>query len=211
MRIVMKISSKDQHSRSDVFMFIWWWRHQVETFSVLLAICAGNSPVPGEFPTQRPVTRCFDFSFDLRLNGWWLSKQWWGWWFETLSWPSWRHYNDVNTCIWVSISIMTAFIYYCPVLGISCIICIWRMCNASMVYPCNVMCQNRVGTNPLLAALDKYQADSGSLRHGYSDLDISYLFQSSKTKRSNYVYSQINHSGLHILHSSIYIYIYIYI
>ena len=24
-----------------------WWRHQMETFSVLLAICAGNSPVPG--------------------------------------------------------------------------------------------------------------------------------------------------------------------
>ena len=28
-----------------------WWRHQMETFSALLAICAGNSPVPGEFPT----------------------------------------------------------------------------------------------------------------------------------------------------------------
>ena len=36
-----------------------WWRHQMETFSVLLAICAGNSPVPGEFPAQRPVTRSF--------------------------------------------------------------------------------------------------------------------------------------------------------
>ena len=23
-----------------------WWRHQMETFSALLAICAGNSPVP---------------------------------------------------------------------------------------------------------------------------------------------------------------------
>ena len=30
-----------------------WWRHQMETFSALLAICAGNSPVPGEFPAQR--------------------------------------------------------------------------------------------------------------------------------------------------------------
>ena len=27
-----------------------WWRHQMETFSALLAICAGNSPVSGEFP-----------------------------------------------------------------------------------------------------------------------------------------------------------------
>ena len=44
-----------------------WWRHQMETFSALLAICAGNSPVTGEFPTQRPVTRSFDVFFDLRL------------------------------------------------------------------------------------------------------------------------------------------------
>ena len=40
-----------------------WWRHQMETFSALLAICAGNSPVPGEFPAQRPVTQSFDVFF----------------------------------------------------------------------------------------------------------------------------------------------------
>ena len=68
------------------------WRHQMETFSALLAICAGNSPVPGEFPTQRPVTRCFDVYFDLRLNKR-LSKQSWGWWFERLPRPLWRHSN----------------------------------------------------------------------------------------------------------------------
>ena len=51
-----------------------WWRHQMETFSALLAICAGNSPVPGEFPTQRPVTRNFIVYFDLRPNKR-LSKQ----------------------------------------------------------------------------------------------------------------------------------------
>ena len=45
-----------------------WWRHQIETFSVLLAICAGNSSVTDEFPTQRPGTRGFDVFFDLRLN-----------------------------------------------------------------------------------------------------------------------------------------------
>ena len=55
----------------------------METFSALLAICVENSPVPGEFPEQRPVTRSFDVFFDLRLNKR-LSKQW-GWWFETLS------------------------------------------------------------------------------------------------------------------------------
>ena len=37
-----------------------WWRHKLETFSALLAICAGNSPVTGEFPKQRPVKRSFD-------------------------------------------------------------------------------------------------------------------------------------------------------
>ena len=73
-----------------------WWRHQMETFSALLAICAGNSPVAGEFPAQRPVTRSFDVFFDLRLNKR-LSKQSWGWWFETLSRPMWRHCNDSLT------------------------------------------------------------------------------------------------------------------
>ena len=64
----------------------------METFSTLLAVCAGNSAVPGEFPTQRPVTRSFDVFFDLRLNKR-LDKQSWGWWFETLSRPFWRHCN----------------------------------------------------------------------------------------------------------------------
>ena len=67
-----------------------WWRHQMETFSALLAICAGNSLVPGEFPAQRPVTRSFDVFFDLRLNKR-FSKQSRGWWFETLSRSLWRH------------------------------------------------------------------------------------------------------------------------
>ena len=43
----------------------------MEKFSALLAICAGNSPVPGEFPTQRPVTRSFDaLLICARINGW---------------------------------------------------------------------------------------------------------------------------------------------
>ena len=69
-----------------------WWRHQMDTFSALLALCAGNSPVTGEFPAQRPVTRSFDGFFDLRLNKQ-LCKQSWGWWFETPS-RSLCHYND---------------------------------------------------------------------------------------------------------------------
>ena len=53
----------------------------METFSALLAICVGNSPVPGEFPAQRPVTRGFDVVIDLRLNKW-FSKHSWAWYFE---------------------------------------------------------------------------------------------------------------------------------
>ena len=72
-----------------------WWRHQMKTFSALLAICAGNSPVPGEVPAQRPVTRSFGVFFDLHPNKR-LSKQWWGWWFETPSCPLWRHHDGLN-------------------------------------------------------------------------------------------------------------------
>ena len=71
-----------------------WWRHQMETFSALLALCAGNSPVTGEFPTQRPVTRSFDVSLICALNKR-LSKHSRGWWFETPSHPLWRHCNGM--------------------------------------------------------------------------------------------------------------------
>ena len=74
-----------------------WWRHQMETFFALLAICAGNSPASGEFPSQRPGTRSFDIFFDLQLNKR-LSKQSWGWWFETPSCPLWRHGNAWSSC-----------------------------------------------------------------------------------------------------------------
>ena len=40
----------------------------MEAVSALLSLRAGNSPVIGEFPAQRPVTRSFDVSFDLSLN-----------------------------------------------------------------------------------------------------------------------------------------------
>ena len=56
----------------------------METFSALLAICAGNSPVTCEFPPQRPVTWSFDIFFDLRLLKR-LSKQMQGW-FDSIVW-----------------------------------------------------------------------------------------------------------------------------
>ena len=88
-------SQKLWHDTDTIFKCIFlraWWCHPMEIFSALLAICEGNSPVIGEFPTQRTVTRSFDVLFDLRLNKQ-LSKQWWGWWFEMPSCSSWRHCN----------------------------------------------------------------------------------------------------------------------
>ena len=64
-------------------------------FRVTGPLC-GEFTGPGEFPTQRPVTRSFDVFFDLRLNKR-LSKQPWGWWFETPSWSLWRHYNELRS------------------------------------------------------------------------------------------------------------------
>ena len=58
-------------------VIVTWWCHQMETLSVVWTLCAGNSPVTGEFPAQSPVKRGFDVFFDMRLNTR-LSKQSWG-------------------------------------------------------------------------------------------------------------------------------------
>ena len=50
----------------------------MEIFSALLSLYAGYSPVTGEFPAQRPVTRRLDVFCDLRLNKR-LNKQSGGW------------------------------------------------------------------------------------------------------------------------------------
>ena len=64
----------------------------METFSALLTLCAGNSPVTSQFPTQKPV-RIFDIFFEMLFNKR-LSKQSWGWWFETTTCSLCRHCND---------------------------------------------------------------------------------------------------------------------
>ena len=86
--------------------FVWGiiWRLRINNAGPMMTSSNGNifrvtGPLcreftgPGEFPTQRPVTRSLDVFFDLRLNKR-LSKQPWGWWYETLSWSLWRHCND---------------------------------------------------------------------------------------------------------------------
>ena len=65
------------------------WRHSQRYWPFVWE----NSPVTGEFPTQKPLTRSFDVFFDLRLNKR-LNMQSWGWWFETSSRPLWRHRNE---------------------------------------------------------------------------------------------------------------------
>ena len=69
-----------------------WWRHQMEPFSTLLALCAGNSPVTGEFPSQRPVTRSFRAFFDLCLKKP-VEQTIATWWFEAQTRSLWCHCN----------------------------------------------------------------------------------------------------------------------
>ena len=47
----------------------------METFSTLLALCEGNPPVTGGFPSQRPVTQSFDIFFDVRLKKGWANNR----------------------------------------------------------------------------------------------------------------------------------------
>ena len=48
-----------------------WWRHQMETFSALLAICAGNSPVPVNSPHKGQWRGALMFTLICaRINGW---------------------------------------------------------------------------------------------------------------------------------------------
>ena len=71
----------------------------IGNISRVTGLCEGNSPVTGEFPSQRPMTRSVDTFFDLHLNER-LSQQSWGWWFETPSRSLWRH---CNALIWLSV------------------------------------------------------------------------------------------------------------
>ena len=54
-----------------VCIFSAWWRHQMETFSALLALCAGNSPVPVISPDKCQWRGALTSSFICaRINGW---------------------------------------------------------------------------------------------------------------------------------------------
>ena len=86
-------------------------------FRVTGLLC-GEFTGPGEFSTQRQVTRSFDVFFDLRLNKR-LSKQPWGWWFETPSWSLRRHCNVITWHKRTYICSMISTVYYRQIPNIS--------------------------------------------------------------------------------------------
>ena len=86
----ISICQWDVHLKSESFPR---WRHQMETFSALLAICAGNSTVPVNYPHKGQWRRALICAWINRL-----SKQSWSWWIETLSRPLWRH-RDVSSML----------------------------------------------------------------------------------------------------------------
>ena len=116
---IITISLKKMHLKI-------WWRHQMATSSALLAIPAGNSPVVGEFPAQRPVTLSFNVFFDLRLNKR-LNKHWWGWGFETPSCPLWRNCNmsTKRRTFWSDLNVST--VYSCSVTWHVCYAVVWAL------------------------------------------------------------------------------------
>ena len=50
-------------------------RHQTEIFSTLLSLYERNSPLTGEFPSQRPVTRGFDVSLSCAWTNVWVNTR----------------------------------------------------------------------------------------------------------------------------------------
>ena len=68
--------TKTKCSKHEANAFFSWWRHQMETFSALLAICAGNSTVPGEFPHKGQWRGALLFSLIcVWINGWVNDRQ----------------------------------------------------------------------------------------------------------------------------------------
>ena len=93
-----------------------WWRHQMETFSALLAIVQGihRCPVNSQHKGQWRGALMFTL-----ICAWIkrLSKQSWGWWFETSSLSLWRHRDEylfklLPIGIWIYSMLTRAFVIY---------------------------------------------------------------------------------------------------
>ena len=92
-----------------------WWRNQMEALSVLPDLCARNSPVTGEFPSQGPEMGNFNV---LKKR---LSKHSSRWWFKTQLCSLWRHCNVLwdahpfpksarHICALMKMTILTAYV-----------------------------------------------------------------------------------------------------
>ena len=65
------IASHVRHDCFKPFFEYRWWRHEMETFSALLTLCAGNSPVTGKSPHSGQWRGALMFSLIcVWKNGW---------------------------------------------------------------------------------------------------------------------------------------------
>ena len=102
-----------------------WWRHQMELFSALLALCDWTPSVTRGFTPQRPVTKNLNVFFDLRLNKR-MIKQSRRRWFETLSCSLWRHCNVLVQSSLISQNVTTK---------ITAKMCPWRLIERACLWP----------------------------------------------------------------------------
>ena len=114
--LTLSFISKSRHLANQQYLsrcHLSWWRHQIEAFSELLALCAGNWPVTGEFPSQRASDAELWCFFDVGHNKQ-LNQPSSCWWFEAPCRPLWRHFN-VNweqMCSSVTLLIWKSFMYH---------------------------------------------------------------------------------------------------
>ena len=90
----------------DAMTFIWhhwqkhtcisWWRHQMETFSAFLALCAGNSPVPVNSPHKGQWRGALMFSFMYAWINDWVNNR------EAGDLRRQRGHYDVIVMLWVA-------------------------------------------------------------------------------------------------------------
>ena len=65
------LSFNHRHQTTRWYILSSWWRHPMETFSALLALCAGNSPVPVNSPHKGQWRVALMFSLIcVCINGW---------------------------------------------------------------------------------------------------------------------------------------------
>ena len=125
-------------------------------------LCAGNSPVTGEFLAQRPVTRSFDVLFDMRQNKV-LSKPSERRWFEMPSCSSWCHCNDLR------IRVFLKLVYNDMLL--------WNLVlTLPLIIQCIIRCMAR-------ALQWRHNEHGGVSNHGHLDCLLNRLFGRKSKKK----------------------------